>query len=193
MPNWASTSYRIEGSKSDLGKVFNVVDGLMTGKRKPVDENAPKDWEGNVVRALGATEEMVGRHYLRGFITECEMVGETIRIEAEEAWGVTDFLDVLTSLLPGLTPYFIVEEPGCQVYATNDAESKHFADKFFVDVCINGNYMSEYFKTEEQAMAYAAELIGKKDISKREVEEWNEQHQDSCDFIYINEFKIVNL
>lgn len=52
MANWASTSYCIEGSKSDLEKVFNVIDDFMTGKRKPVKENASNECEGNIAKAL---------------------------------------------------------------------------------------------------------------------------------------------
>lgn len=91
MANWATTSYRIEGSKSDLKRVFNVIDGFMTAKQKPTSVTTSKDWEGNVVEALGATEEQLSKNYLRGFIQEYEMDGDTIRIEAEEAWGATDF------------------------------------------------------------------------------------------------------
>lgn len=59
MANWASTSYRIEGSKNELERVFNVIDDFMTDKRKPVRENASKEWEGNIVRVLGATNEQM--------------------------------------------------------------------------------------------------------------------------------------
>ena len=59
MANWASTSYRIEGSKNELERVFHVIDDFMTDKRKPVRENASKEWEGNIVRVLGATNEQM--------------------------------------------------------------------------------------------------------------------------------------
>ena len=72
-------------------RVFNVIDGFMTAKQKPTSVTTSKDWEGNVVEALGATEEQLSKNYLRGFIQEYEMDGDTIRIEAEEAWGATDF------------------------------------------------------------------------------------------------------
>lgn len=32
MANWASTSYRIEGSESELRKIFNVIEDFITGK-----------------------------------------------------------------------------------------------------------------------------------------------------------------
>lgn len=190
MANWASTSYRIEGSKNDLERVFNVIDDFMTDKRKPVEENASKEWEGNIVRVLGATDEQMEKNYLRGFIEEYEYDGDTIRIEAEEAWGATDFRHVLTKLMPDLTIYYFVEEPGFEVYATNDAESKYFIERFYVDACVNGNYESDYFETEKQAMAYVAELLGKEEVSKGELKNWNEEHQEGDDFIYVHEFEI---
>lgn len=130
MANWASTSYRIEGSKSDLERVYGMIDNFMSERRKPVEENASKEWEGNVVKALGATDEQVSKNYLRGFIQEYEMDGDTIRIKVEEAWGATDFRHVLAQLMPELTVYYIVEEPGCEVYATNDDGGRYFQKSF---------------------------------------------------------------
>lgn len=117
------------------------------------------------------------------------MDGDTICVEAEEAWGTTDFRHVLAQLIPELTIYYIVEEPGCEIYATNDSEGKYFIDRFYVDACINGNYESDYFETEEQAMKYVASLLGKDNISMEEVKEWTEE-QEGDDFIYVHEFEI---
>ena len=159
MANWASTSYRIEGSKGDLERVYGVIDDFISERRKPIEENASNDWEGNIVKALGATDEQVSKNYLRGFIQEYEMDGDTIRIEAEEAWGATDFRHVLTQLMPELTVYYIVEEPGCEVYATNDEEGKYFT----------------------------ALMLGMETVSKAKIENWNEDHEAEGDFIYIHE------
>lgn len=191
MANWASTSYRIEGSKEDLEKVYNVIDEFMSERRKPVVVDASNEWEGNIIRALGATDEQMKNNYLRGFIEEYEMDGDIIRIEAEEAWGTTDFRHVLAQLMPELTIYYIVEEPGCEVYATNDVDGKYFPERFYVDAYVNGDYQSEYFETEEQAMTYVANLLGKKEVSKNELENWNECHEEDDNFIYIHEFEIV--
>ena len=191
MANWASTSYRIEGSKEDLEKVYNVIDEFMSERRKPIEVNASSEWEGNIIRALGATDEQMKNNYLRGFIEEYEMDGDIIRIEAEEAWGTTDFRHVLSQLMPELTIYYIVEEPGCEVYATNDADGKYFPERFYVDAYVNGDYRSEYFETEEQAMTYIANLLGKEKVNKNELENWNECHEEDDNFICIHEFEIV--
>lgn len=114
MANWASTSYRIEGSKSDLERVYGMIDNFMSERRKPVEENTSKEWEG-----------------------------------------------------------------------------KYFTDRFYVDACVNGDYRSDYFETEERAMAYAANLMDMEMVSKAKIESWNEDHEADGDFIYIHEFKYV--
>ena len=106
MANWASTSYRIEGSESDLKKVYDVIDNFVSGKSKPVLEDASTEWEGNIVKALGASDEQLKECYLRGFIEEYELDGDVIRINAEEAWGATDFRHILGKLMPELTIYY---------------------------------------------------------------------------------------
>ena len=174
-----------------MEKLYGVIDSFMTEKQKPVFETASKDWEGNIIMALGATDKELSENYLRGFIQEYELDGDTVRIEAEEAWGASDFRYLLRTLMPKLTVYFIVEEPGCEVYATNDADGKYFPERFYVDTCVNGDYKSEYFETRKQAMAYAANLIGRKSISKAKLESWNEDHEDDDDFIYVHEFEIA--
>ena len=190
MANWASTSYRIEGSKSDLQKVFNVIDDFMTGRKKPDEERTSMEWEGNIVKELGATEEQMKNNYLRGFIQTYEMDGDVVSIEAEEAWGATDFRHVLAQLMPEHTVYYIVEEPGCEVYATNDSEGKYFTDKFYVDACIDGSNERDYFTTKESAMKYAASLLGKEEVTVEEVEAWTDA-QEGDDFLYIHEFEYV--
>lgn len=192
MANWAITSYRIEGSKSDLERVYGVIDDFLSERRKPVKENASKEWEGNIVKALGATDEQISDNYLRGFIQEYEMDDNTIRIEADEAWGATDFRHLLEQLIPKLIVYYIVEEPDNEVYATNDREGKYFTYLFYVDTCIGGNYEGEYFTNKEQAMAYAANLLGLDKVTEEELEIWNNKHGDDDDFVYVHEFEYVD-
>ncbi|RGK99444.1 hypothetical protein [Prevotella disiens] len=191
MANWASTSYAIEGSKSDLERVFNVIDGFVKGNVKPVEENTSKEWEGNIVTALGATDEQMKNNYLRGFIQTYEIIDGVLHLEAEEAWGTTDFRHLLAKLMPELTIYYIVEECGCEVYATNDCDGKYFTESYYVDICIDGDYFSEYFDTEKQVLAYVAQLLKKEAVTMAEIDEWNEIQDDSENYIYVHEFEYV--
>ena len=191
MANWASTSYAIEGNKSDLESVFNVINDFVKSNVKPVEANASKEWEGNIVKALGASEEQMKNNYLRGFIQTYEIIDGVLYIGAEEAWGATDFRHLLAKLMPELTIYYIVEECGCEVYATNDCDGKYFTDSYYVDICIDGDYFSEYFDTEKQVLAYVAQLLKKELVTMKEIDEWNEEQDDNENYIYVHEFKYV--
>ena len=191
MANWASTSYAIEGSKSDLERMFNVINDFVKSNVKPVEANASKEWEGNIVKALGASEEQMKNNYLRGFIQTYEIIDGVLYIEAEEAWGATDFRHLLVKLMPELTIYYIVEECGCEVYATNDSNSKYFTESYYVDICIDGDYFSEYFNKEERVLAYVAQLLKREKITMTEIDEWNEKQDDNENYIYVHEFKYV--
>ena len=191
MANWASTSYAIEGNNSDLERMFNVINDFVKSNVKPVEANASKEWEGNIVKALGASEEQMKNNYLRGFIQTYEIIDGVLYIEAEEAWGATDFRHLLAKLMPELTIYYIVEECGCEVYATNDCDGKYFTESYYVDICIDGDYFSEYFDTEKQVLAYVAQLLKKESVTMKEIDEWNEEQDDNENYIYVHEFKYV--
>lgn len=181
MANWAKTSYRIEGSKNDLEQVFNVINDFMTGKQPPIEDGAVKEWEGNILKALGATDEHFKNNYLRGFIQEYELEGNLVCIEAEEAWGATDFRHVLEQLMPNLTIYYIVEEWGCEIYETNDFDGKYFPERFLVDARWNGTNCSEYFETKEQMERYLTKLMEKKVDNK--------ENGSGDNFIYTHKFE----
>ena len=191
MANWASTSYAIEGNKSDLESVFNVINDFVKSNVKPVEANASKEWEGNIVKALGATDEQMKNNYLRGFIQTYEIIDGVLHLEAEEAWGATDFRHLLAKLMPELTIYYIVEECGCEVYATNDSDGKYFTDSYYVDACIDEDYFSDYFNMEKQVLVYVAQLLNREVISMEEIDEWNKEQDDSENYIDVHEFKYV--
>ena len=191
MANWASTSYRIEGSESDLKKVYDVIDNFVSGKSKPVLEDASTEWEGNIVKALGASDEQLKECYLRGFIEEYELDGDVIRINAEEAWGATDFRHILGKLMPELIIYYIVEEAGCDVFATNDIDGKYFPEQYLVDAYVKDADYYEYFETKGQMKDFVSSLIGKEDFTDEDIEAWNEEHEDDDSYIYVHEFQYV--
>lgn len=90
-----------------------------------------------------------------------------------------------------LTIYYIVEECGCEVYATNDCDGKYFTERYYVDICIDGDYFSEYFDTEKQVLVYVAQLLKKESVTMKEIDEWTEEQDDNENYIYVHEFKYV--
>lgn len=193
MANWASVSYRIKGSKENLNKIASVIDDFVNGKVKPVRADADSNWEGNIVKVLGASEEDMKR-YLRGFIQDYDIEEDCLNIEAEEAWENTDFREVLSKLMPDLKIYFYIEESGCGIYATNDKDCLFFSDRYYVDAEIKADSFSDYFGSQEDAEKYISALIGDGKVShtEDEIQKWNEEHQDEDSAIYLHKIEIID-
>ena len=189
MANWASSTYQIEGDKETLKTIHDIYREYMNGTRAYA-EGSCSTWFGNLFKDIN--KPIPKDYYMRGFIEEIELSndGQLLTIRAEEAWGATDFRRMLRKCYPDLTIYFIVEEPGCEVYATNDAEGKYFPERIYIDACKDGNYISEYFTDEESAEAWLQEHFG---FGKEKMEEFNDEHEDDDDnFINWNEFTITD-
>ena len=191
MPNWAFTDYAIEGPKETLQKIEQAV------LHHDVEENSAEDWEGNVLIALGTTWNRggpdEGGKYMRGFIRDAPHWcndNKTLSLFAEEAWGVTDFNEVLEENFPDIKVYWSTEESNEGIYATNDREGKYFPDRFFVDTCINDNFATDYFLTKEDAYQWLSKLTDGKVESEEDVDKFNATCSED-DFIYIHEFKVI--
>ena len=140
---------------------------------------------------MGASDEQLKESYLRGFIEEYELDGDVIRINAEEAWGATDFRHVLGKLMPDLTIYYIVEEAGYEVFATNDTDGKYYPERYLVDAYVKDADYYEFFETEKQMKSFVSSLLEKKDFTEEDIEAWNEEHEDDDSHINVHEFKYV--
>ena len=196
MANWAYTNYVIEGPHETLEKIEKAI------VHHPVEEGSSDDWEGNVLRALDIdwepnTPDGKG-YYMRGFIQEEPWWdGDTLRFYAQEAWGATDFHKVLEKNLPDIKVFYSVEEEeGGDVYATNDKEGKYFPERYYVDTCIDGNYQSEYFTTEEDIYKWLKEITKGRVTDKKSVDDFDSDYEDSEaydeNYINIHEFAIVD-
>lgn len=188
MANWASTSYRIESKQKDLQEIYDLFMEFNENGRTPFDNLTDKNWEGNIVWALGGD---TNNYYHRGFIQSCEISEGMLSIEAEEAWGASDFRHFLENHYKDMKVYFMVEEDGDCVYATNDSEGKYFSCRFVVDSCLDGAYDYECFNTEKEALQYIAELLEVDSISMEQLETWQKYHENEDDYLYFNEYKIV--
>ena len=183
MANWASTVYRIEGNQKDLHELTDLCKAFMNKERPVMEEGAPENWEGNIILALG---EEIGDSYIRGFIQNLELSDGLLIIDAEEAWGATDFNKLLEKHYDGMKVYFIVEEEMCEVYATNDEEGKYFNCRSVLTSYVDGKYHREEFKNKNDALKYAAKLIGRDSVTKLEVAKWNEERKNKGVFEYID-------
>ena len=193
MPNWCMTAYAIEGNKRTLKRIEKTINKALDGTLAKAVEKSDKTWQGNVLNALGVKFIKDGSWNvnIRGFFYDKpEMRDGALRFTCEEAWSRTEFAEMLCKKFPSLTVYWMEEEPGFDVYATNDANGKYFYDRFFVDTCIGGEYQSEYFETKEDAYKWIS-MISECE-NEEDVAAFNENRQqaDSDDYIYVNEFDV---
>ena len=194
MANWASTAYAIEGPKEALEKIEKAI------LEHPVEEGSSEDWEGNVLKALNIdwepnTPDGKG-YYMRGFIQdEPWFDGDTLRFYAEEAWGATDFHEVLEKNIPDIKVFYVVEEEGGDVYATNDKEGKYFPERYWVNICINNDWDSDYFTEESSIYTWLSKKTNGEVTDANSVETWNDKHEeledDDENFVSIHEIEIV--
>ena len=192
MANWASTAYAIEGEHEVLQKIYDAI----IASENNSDGNKP---ETEVLSNLGIEYrgfKINEQPYdLRGAILPeswwwDENTG-ALRFAAEEAWGVSDFKDVLLKDYPDLKIFYVVEEGNDDVYATNDAEGKYFPDRFFVDTCIDGEYKCDYFKTKEAAFEWISMISDCQ--TEEDIDYFNDERAmaDMDDFISVHEFSVI--
>ena len=193
MANWAITDYVIEGPKDTLKKIEEAI------KHPKVEEGSSENWEGNVLHTLGFEWESrkpdgTGK-YMRGFIGEGVEPyydnNNVLIFSAQEAYGVTDFNEVLEENLPDIKIFYRTEEPDNLIYATNDVEGKYFPDRFYVDTCINGNYAGDYFKDEESMWIWLAKVSNGQVKNQKDVEHFNENAEVN-DYIEVNSFEVID-
>ena len=134
---------------------------------------------------------------LRGFLCDDDYLGDIgdgqaqLRINFEEAWCRTEFAEILQEMFHDIAIYWMTEEPGCEIYQTNDAEGNFYPERYYVDTCIGGDYQSEYFTTEWEAYEWLAQISDCK--CEADVDAFNENRQkaDTDEFIYIHEYEVV--
>ena len=197
MANMASVSYVIEGSKEALKRVYEAI-------QHPDNSEGDEGWEGGVLKALGITwkdsQPDGSGYYMRGFIQDTESIefypdSTTLSFWAEEAWGATDFHDILEKEIPGIKVYYCVVEEGCEVYATNDKEGKYFPYRWHVEAAFDNNYEYEDFIKDKDMYDWLSSKTDGRVKSLKDVEDFNSDYEDSGaddeNYINIHKFEIV--
>ena len=187
MANIASVAYAIEGPQKDLEKILGAICLAMTDKEYWTEYKA--------CEYLDFSEQELDDKRLGGEIDdEPTLENGVLRFYAEERWGLQDFEELLIQKFPDIIVYWVVEEPGCELFCTNDREGKYFPERYWVDTAIDDIYNSEYFETKEQVYKWFDKLTNGKIKSEADVDRFNDEHEEAgtdCEnFIYVHEFEI---
>lgn len=205
MANWAYTQYVIEGPKETLTKIKKAI------KKPSVIENeSAKNWEGNVLLSLGIEWDRKGSdgpgtgRYMRGFIVEGYLElweptplidTYTLHFDAQEAWGVTEFSDVLKENFSDIKIYFYSEEKDFPLFVTNDEEGKYFDTRFYVELHYhksNKDFESADFTTEEEMLSWISECTDGEITTMEQIDALNAKWEGDwdSDFIQIDPVQV---
>ena len=94
---------------------------------------------------------------------------------------------------PSIKVYYREEEPGCDVFYTNDADRIYFPERYFLD-----NYEEPlYYETIEEAAESVSEIVGH-DVAptveaiEEALNNYEEEHEDEDVFYSFHEFLITD-
>lgn len=188
MANMASVAYAIEGPKETLQKIEEAIIVAVHS-----DDKRYEMYQAAEYLNLPHIEDAL----LGGEISEEPTWDEktgALRFWSEERWSLQDFNKLLELKFPDIKVYWSVEEPGCEVYCTNDKEGKYFPERYWVDTCIDGIYKSEYFQFESSVYKWLHDITNGRVKSEEDVEKFNTEHEeagtDDENFIYVHEFEV---
>lgn len=126
MPNWCFTTYKIVGDIKEIHDLNNKLMKLDNMKEPLVSNGFGNLWLGCLVKILGGDAEKV---YCRGDITEFSYNEEddVLTIDTQTAWAeMEEVRHFIEKVYPGLKIYYYEEEPGMEIYQTNDKHGHYF-------------------------------------------------------------------
>ena len=131
MPNWCSTTYRIYGDKEQRDALFSAIDDLTKPEEPRVPNGFGKLWLGCLIDSLGGDWHSV---HCRGDIDNYYQEEDCLVVCTETAWAeMHEVRHFLEEKFPGLTIYYISEEPGMAEYYTNDKDGSIFHVRYAID------------------------------------------------------------
>lgn len=193
MPNWAEVTYAcITNDEKEAKNLYNAIHNIDKRRNPLAKSDFGRLWLGCFVKQLGDDEKKL---CCRGEITDYEyetLEGEyVVKIHQETAWGEqTDVRELIEKTFPSVKVLYIVEEPGCEIFVTNDEEGRFFPERFALD----GSEDHEYFETIDEVISYLKKNKGI-DITDSDkideiLDEYNELHEDDDEYLYFHEFTV---
>lgn len=191
MPNWASVTYKCVGAAKEVTELNTILE-RMNSRKEPKHPNGFGNlWLGELVIELGLDWEKLR---CRGEITDYNCDEECVTIYQQTAWCEQEGVrQAIETKFPSIKVYFLEEEPGCEVYYTNDINGDWFSERFLLD----GEEVWEYFETIEEVSEYVNQTYGlttKADLEdiQMQLEEYVEGYDDDDFYLKLHEFKCVD-
>ena len=191
MPNWCDTTYKCVGDPKEVRSLYKTIKANDKRKTSRIKNAFGTLWLGNIVDSLGEDWEKLR---CRGEITSYQLDGNVLTIYQNTAWCEQEgFRQCIERKFPSIKVYYREEEPGCDVFYTNDADRIYFPERYFLD-----NYDEPlYYETIEEAAESVSEIVGH-DVAptveaiEEALNNYEEEHEDEDVFYSFHEFLITD-
>lgn len=191
MPNWCDTIYKCVGDPKEVRELHKVLKYIDRRKTTIVRNGFGKWWLGNLVTKLGGKWE---DYRCRGEIIDYSFDGDILVISQYTAWCEQEGVRrIIQEKFPSIKVYYREEEPGCEVYYTNDTTGDYFPEQYLID----NDEEPRYFETIEDAAEWVSDLVGHiveadSTYIQTALDEYVEAQENSKEYFYsLHEFIIV--
>ena len=166
MPNWNTTDYTLYGNKDNIKRLYtdlkNTVDIDRTKESKPFTFLGNSYWLGYIKKSLlpEVEEELPVRgeiSYIEEDIEDHDNDMASLKLTTETAWVACSELMDKIAWKYDLQLFYYSEEPGCEIFETNDLEGQFYSFRYMVDSEKEG---IEYYDTFEQVAEAIAKMTG---------------------------------
>ena len=189
MPNWCDTTYKCVGDPKEVRSLYKTIKANEKRKTPRKTSDFGSLWLGCIIDALGFDWK---EYRCRGSIYYYEMEGNVLTICQNTAWCEQEgFRKCIEKKFPSIKVYYRDEEPGCDVFYTNDTNGEYFPERYFLD----NNREPLYYETIEEAAESVSDIVGHEveasvEAIVKALEDYEEELEDEDDFYSFHEFAV---
>ena len=128
MPNWCGNSVAFYQKNQGTTMIEAFYADIQKYQHyKDPETNDSSSWVGHWLESNRVDTKNL---YARGYINNCELHSDHVRIDMETAWGpLTEVWDLMADKYD-LAYVYISEEPGCEVYVNTDIVGMYFTTRY---------------------------------------------------------------
>ena len=191
MANQSDVVYKCIGDPKEVRSLYKIINANDKRKTSRVKNGFGTLWIGNIIDALGEDQEKLR---CRGEIIGYHIENNLLTIYQSTAWCEQEgFRECIEKKFPSIKVYYREEEPGCDVYYTNDADRNYFPERYL----LNNNDEPLYFNTIEEAAEYVSGIVNQKveanmTAIEKALDEYEEENKDEDVYFSFHEFQVVD-
>lgn len=187
MPNWSETTYRVTGDPKGISRLYKTLQKMNQRKNPKISNGFGTMWLGELVNELGGNWENIR---CRGEITYYDKNSDgTLSIYMSCAWCEQEETRHFLEATLSLKIYYCDQEPGCEVFQTNDTTGRYFSDRYLLD----NEEEPLYYQTLQEAAESVSGIVGHPvEPTVTAINEALEDYEEETETWYsFHEFKVI--